>query len=92
MPEKPIQHGIKVFVVCCDISTILISFELYVFQKDDFDNKALGICDELVKEARITSARWRTLYTDNYYMPMALAKHMFNKYRWTIVGTIVPTG
>ena len=26
----------------------------------------------------------------NYYMLMAIAKHMFNKYGWTVVGTIVP--
>ena len=86
------KHDIEVFDVCCDLSTILLSFEVYVGQKDDFYNKALEICDELVKEARLTSSRWRMLYTDNYYMPMALAKHMFNNYRWTIIGTIVPTG
>ena len=27
----------------------------------------------------------------NYYTLMTIAKHMFNKYGWTVVGTIVPT-
>ena len=32
------------------------------------------------------------LYTDNWYTSVALAQHMvFEKHRWTIVGTIVPT-
>ena len=30
-----------------------------------------------------------TLY--NYYTSVALAKHMFNKYVWTVVSSIVPT-
>ncbi len=29
--------------------------------------------------------------TDNYYTTVKLAKHMFERYGWTIVGTIVPT-
>ena len=45
-----------------------------------------------MKEAGITGARGRLLYTENYYTSIALAKHMFNMYVWTIVGTIVPTG
>ena len=44
-----------------------------------------------MKEAGITSARGRMLYKNNYYMSMALDEHMFNKYGWTIVGTIVQT-
>ena len=48
------------------------------------------ICDELVKEAGLTSVRRWTLYTDKYYTSMALSKHMFNKYGCTNVGTIVP--
>ena len=26
IPEKPIKHGIKVFVICCALSTILLGF------------------------------------------------------------------
>ena len=91
MPENPINHGINMFSICCDISAILICFKVYVGQEDDSDNTSLGIFDELVKEAGITSVRGQTLYTNNYYKSMALAKHMFNNYGWKIVGTIVPT-
>ena len=45
----------------------------------------------MVKEAGIPRVRGRTLYTNNYYTSMALAKHMLNEYKWTIVGTIIPT-
>ena len=44
-----------------------------------------------MKEDGITTARGQTLYTDNYYTPMKLAKYKFNKYGWKIVGTIVTT-
>ena len=44
-----------------------------------------------MKEAELTKSRGRTLYTDNYYTSIKLAKHLFEKYRWTLVGTIVPT-
>ena len=63
MPTKSIKHGIKVFAICCAISTIIIVFKVYVGQYNDSDNIALGICDELVKEAGVTKARGRTLYT-----------------------------
>ena len=45
----------------------------------------------MVKDAELTSARGRVLYTNNYYTSVKLAKHMFLEYGWTIVGTIVPT-
>ena len=44
-----------------------------------------------VKNAGLTDARGIVLYTDSYYTSVALAKHMFEKYGWTIVVTIVPT-
>ena len=92
MTENPIKHSIKVFAVCCALSEILLGFKVYVGQEDSSDNTFLGICDDLVKEDGITTAREQTLYTDNYYTPMALAKYMFNKYGWKIVGTILRTG
>ena len=66
MPAKPIKHDIKVFDICCALSTILLGFKVYIGQEDDYYNTALGIFDELVKEAGITSARRRTICTDNY--------------------------
>ena len=61
MPEKSIKHGIKVFDICCALSTILLGFKVYVGQKGNSDNTALGICDDLVKEAGLNSVRRRTL-------------------------------
>ena len=55
------------------------------------DGTAVDVCDRLVNEAELTGPRGRTLYTDNYYTSVKLAKHLFEKYRWTMVGTIVPT-
>ena len=91
MRAKPIKHGIKVFAIFCALSTIILGFKVYVGQEDDSNNTALGICDDMVKEAGLTSARGGTLYTDNCYTSMALAKSMFKKYRWEIFGTITPT-
>jgi hypothetical protein len=41
--------------------------------------------------AGLTGVQGHTLYTDNYYTLMSLLKHLQNKYKWTGVGTIVPT-
>ena len=49
------------------------------------------MCDELCVAAELTHQRGRVLYTDNYYTSVKLAKLMFEKYGWTIVGTISPT-
>ena len=91
MPAKPIKHGIKVFVVCCALSAVLLGFKVYVEKEDDADNSALSVCDELVNEAFLMGHRGYMLYTNNYYTSMALAKHMFENYGWTIVGTICTT-
>ena len=56
-----------------------------------------GGLDTLSKGRSIThnifdnQTRGRTVYTDNYYTSINLAKHLFEKYRWTLVGTIIPT-
>ena len=68
MPAKPINHGIKLFAICCDISTIILGLKVYVVQEGDSYNTDLEICDEMVKEAGLTSTRGRTLYTNNYYI------------------------
>ena len=41
--------------------------------------------------AGLTNHRGRILFTDNFYTSMALATHMWNKYGWTICGTITLT-
>ncbi len=55
------------------------------------DGTAVDVCDRLVNEAELTGPRGCTLYTDNYYTSVKIAKHLFEKYRWTMVGTIVLT-
>ena len=70
----------------------MLAYEVYCGNKDKkTDGTAVDVCDRLVNEAELTGPRGRTLYTDNYYTSVKLAKHLFEKYRWTMVGTIVPT-
>jgi hypothetical protein len=65
--------------------------QVYTGTKDGEVNTTVKICDDLVTQAELTDARGRVLYTDNYYTSMALAKHFFEKYRWTITGTFTPS-
>jgi hypothetical protein len=44
-----------------------------------------------MKMAGLTGQRGRVVVTDNYYTTVNLARHMFERYGWTIVGTVVPT-
>ena len=90
MPIKTIKNVITVFAIWCALSTIILDVNVCVGQENDSDNIYLVICDDLVKEAGLASTRGRKLYPYNYYMLMVLDKHMFNKYGWKIVGTIVP--
>ena len=91
MPAKPIKHGIKVFALCCVVSAVILAFKVYVGKEDDSDGFAAAVCDELCVDAGLTHQRVRVLYTDNYYTSVKLAKLTFEKYGWTIVGTILPT-
>ena len=91
MPDKPIKHGIKVFALCCAFSAVILAFKVYIGKEDDTDGTTVGVCNDLCIDAGLTESRGRVLYTDNYYTSVKLAKHMFNEYGWTIVGTISPT-
>jgi hypothetical protein len=92
MPAKPINHGIKAFCVYCAILGIMLAYEVYCRNKDKkMDGTAVNVCDRLVKQAELTSPCGHSLYTDNYYTSMKLAMHLFEKYRWTMVGIVVPT-
>ena len=53
MPTNMIKHSIKVFSIFCALSAILIGLKVYVGQEDDYDNTALGIFDDMVKEVEI---------------------------------------
>lgn len=94
MPAKPIKHGIKVYAACCALSgVLLVAFRVFTGNEDttDFHRSTVSICDTLIREGDLHRCKGRVLVTDNFYTTVALAKHMFSKYRWTIVGTITPT-
>ncbi len=91
MPAKPIKHGIKVFALCCAFSAVVLAFQVYVGKEDNSDGSAVTVCEKLCVSAGLTTHRGRVLYTDNYYTSIKLARLMFEKYGWTIVGTITPT-
>ena len=88
MPAEPVKHGIKVFALCCALSAVTFSFKVHVGNGDDSDGTALGVCNDLVVDAGLAEQRGRVLYTENYYTLVKLAEDMFEKYSWTIVGTI----
>jgi hypothetical protein len=56
-------------------------YEVYCGNKDkNTDGTAVNVCDRLVNKAELTGPRGRTLYPDNYYMSVKLAKHLFEIY------------
>ena len=58
MPAKPIKHGIKVFCLCCAVSAVLLSFEIYVGKEaENQDNSALAVCDRLVTSTGLIENR-----------------------------------
>ena len=92
MPAKPIKHGIKVFAICCGVSGVLLAFRVYTGKEDeDFDWSALNVCVWLCKAASLITAKGHTLYTDNYYTSMKLAKYLREEWDWNMCGTITPT-
>ena len=92
MPAKPIKHGIKVFCVCCAESGVLLGFEVYCGKENvGLDNTAIAVVERLIEDADLTGQKGRILFTDNWYTSVKLVKRLFEKYRWTFCGTIVPT-
>ena len=75
----------------CALGAMILAFEVYVGKEDDSDNAAVAVCERLCVQAGLTGQRGRVLYTDNYYTSVKLARLMFDKFGWTIVGTISPT-
>ncbi|KAL3757005.1 hypothetical protein ACHAWU_003889 [Discostella pseudostelligera] len=93
MPAKPIKHGIKVYAACCGYSGVLLAFRVFTGNEDSsgFHNSTITICDTLIRQANLHEQRGRVLVTDNNYTTVALAKYLFVQYRWTLIGTIIPT-
>ena len=99
MPLKPIKHGIKVFCLVCAVSGVMLSFIVYTGKDNNkTDNTVVGLVDQLIENAGIATnpgtlnpVHGRTIVYDNYYTSMKLTKHLYDKYKWTIIGTMVPT-
>ena len=45
----------------------------------------------LIESEDLVQHKGRIVYTDNWYTSFVLAKALFEKYRWLLVGTITPT-
>ena len=45
----------------------------------------------LCRSAGITKERGHVLYTENWYTGIKLCKDFFERYGWTVVGTVTPT-
>ena len=72
----------------------MLAYQIYLGKKEDEEpkvTKAIDVCTQLCRDAGLLESRGRILYTNNYYTSIKLAKHMFEKFGWTICGTIVPT-
>ena len=92
MMAKPIKHGVKVYMICCAASSIMLAFEIYVGREgDDKDGSALAICDRLITAAGLAVHRGCVLFTDNWYTTVRLAIYIFTMYGWLFNGTVTPT-
>jgi hypothetical protein len=70
----------------------MLANKIYCGKEDKTtDGTMLTLCNSLLQMAGLTGAQGRTLHNNNYYTSMSLAKHLYNKYRWTCIGTIIPT-
>ena len=92
MPAKPIKHGLKVFMICCASSSILLGFEIYTAKEGGLvDGSALKVCERLIIAAVLAAQRGHVLFTDNWYTTIRLAMHLFAVFGWLFTGTLTPT-
>ena len=95
MPRKPIKHGMKAFALCDARTGVLVAFLIYYGKElaragDDWS--AIGVVDKLLDLAGLVAlGAGRTLYTDNWYTSIALMEHLYFRYGFYLVGTIVLT-
>jgi hypothetical protein len=87
MPAKPIKHGIKVFCLCCAATAVMLAFEVYCGKDNNKnDNTTVDICERLIHKAGLVNSqtggiiRGCTIYSDNYYTSVKMAKHLYEKY------------
>ena len=87
MPAKPIKHRLKVYCLCCADSAVMLAYQVYAGKKEDEEPQvsvSINICTKLCRDVGLLETRGRVLYTDNYYMSIKLAKHMFEQYSCTM--------
>ena len=84
MPAKPIKHGIKVFCLCCAVTAVMLAFKVYCGKDNNkTDNTMVDICERLIHKAGLAQnitggvIRGWTIYSDNYYTSVKLAKHLY---------------
>ncbi len=86
MPAKPIKHVIKVFCLCCAYLAIMLSFEIFCGKDSNkTDRTTVDICKRLIHAADLVTGatgmiQGKTVYSDNYYTSMKLAKHLYENY------------
>ena len=78
-------------MLCCAYTGIALLFKIYLGTEEDTDGTTLAIVLWLCEKADLLRTKGRILFTDNYYTSIRLAKLMYEKYGWSIVGTITPT-
>ena len=89
MPLKPITHGIKVFLLTCKNHTL--GWEVFLGKNYKIDSSAFAIVLRLITNSNLTLQSGRILYTDNWYTSLHLAKTLFMRFNWLVVGTSTPT-
>ena len=89
MPLKPINHGIKLFMLTC--KSHALGWEICLGKYYPLDSSAEAVVVLIITNAGLTVQSGRILYTDNWYTYIKLARTLFEKYNWLFVGTIAPT-
>ncbi len=86
MPAKPIKHGKKVFCLCCATTVVMLAFEVYCGKDNNkTDNTTVDICERLIYEVDLVNnqtggvIRGCTIYSNNYYTSVKMAKHLYKK-------------
>jgi hypothetical protein len=90
MPAKPINHGIKVYALCCAYTSYLYRFEIYTRKGGTPDGSPTGVIGRLLYGAGATGTSGRILYTDNLYTSLPVIKYIYI-FAMLLVGTYALT-
>eukprot|EP00041_Stephanoeca_diplocostata_P002546 m.226 g.226 ORF g.226 m.226 type:complete len:310 (-) comp134_c0_seq1:7-936(-) len=90
MPAKPIKHGIKVFALCCSATAFAYSFSIYTGKDGSHDGGVIHEMEKLTKgcDLEADGARFRTMFTDNWYTSLTLASWLFSRFGMYLIGTM----